>query len=144
MTLLSGFLCEEVVVLAGVRLEGVSLVNSDAPRRMDVRVATAVVVVVEADVVDDNLSLTGVPLFVPTVLALTFDTVDPPDNFLERGVIISEGAVLNVASLIALDKLEFGREVDGIRSVDSLAEERTVETRERTEGAIDFGFEGGG
>jgi hypothetical protein len=111
---------------------------------MDVRVATAVVVVVEVDAVDDSLSLTGVPLFVPTVLALTFDTVDPPDTFLERGVIISEGAVLNVASLIALDRLEFGREVDGIRSVDSLADERTVETRERTEGAIDFGFGAGG
>lgn len=89
MTLLSGFLCEGVVVLAGVRLEGVSLVNSDVPRRTDVRVAT-VVVVVEVDAVDDNLSLTGVLLFVPTVLALPFDTVDPPDPFLERGVSISE------------------------------------------------------
>lgn len=140
MTLLSGFLCEGVVFLAGVRLERVSLVNSDVPRRTDVRVATAVVVVVEVDTVDDNLSLTGVPLFVPTVFALTFDIVDPPDAFLERGVVISEGAVLNVASLIALDKHEFGRGADGIRSVDSLAEERTVETRERTEGAIDLGF----
>lgn len=128
------------MVLADVRLVGVNLVNSDAPRRMDVRVATAEVVVIEVDAVDVNLSLTGVPLFVPTVLALTFDIVDPPDTFLERGVIISEGAVLNVASLIALDKLEFGRGEDGIRSVDSLAEERTAETRERTEGAIDFGF----
>lgn len=145
MTLLSGFLCEEVVVLAGVRLEGVNLVNSAAPRRTDVRVATAVVVV-EVDAVDtpdDNLSLTGVPLLVPTVLTLTFETVDPPDTFLERGVIASEGAVLNVASLVALDKLEFGREADGIRSVDSLAEERTLETRERTEGAMDFGFGAG-
>lgn len=129
-----------MAILAGVRLEGVSLVNSVAERRADVRVATAVVVVDVVDTPDDNLSRTGVPLPVPTVLALTFETVDPPDTFLERGVITSEGAVLNVASLIALDKLELGREADGIRSVDSLAEERTLETRERTEGAMDFGF----
>lgn len=77
------------MVLAGVRLEGVNFVNSDVPRRADVRVATAVVVV-EVDAVDDNLSLTEVPLFVPTVLALAFDTVDPPDPFLERGMSISE------------------------------------------------------
>jgi len=124
------------------------LVDSAAKRRAEVRGATAVVVaVVDTDVVDtpdDNLCLAVAPLLVPTVLVLTLETVDPPDAFLERvadvGVTISEAAVLNVASLIALDKLEFGREVDGIRSVDFGADERIVETRERTEGAMDFGF----
>lgn len=145
---MSGFLGEGVEVL-GVRLEGVGLVDSTAERRTDVRVATVVIVlVVDTDVVDtpdDILCLAGMPLLVPTVLVLTFDMVEPPDTFLERvadvGVTASDGAVLNVASLVALDKLEFGREVDGIRSMDSRVEERIVETRERTEGAMDFGFE---
>lgn len=138
---MNGFLGDGVADLTDVRLEGVGLVDSAVVRRTDVRA----VVVVDTDVVDtpdDNLCLGVVPLLVPTVLVLTLETVDPPDAFLERvaDVGVSEGAVLNVASLIALDKLEFGREVDGIRSVDFGAEERIVETRERTEGAIDFGF----
>lgn len=145
---MSGFLGEGVADLEGIRLEGVGLVDSAAERRPDVRVGTAVVVVVVdtevVDTPDDNLCLAAAPLFVPTVLALTFETVDPPDTFLERvadvGVIAPEGAVLNVASLVALDRLEFGREVNGIRSVDSRVEERIVETRERTGGAMDFGF----
>lgn len=142
---MNGFLGEGVADLIGVRLEGVGLVDSAVVRRTDVRGTVAVVVVVDTDVVDtpdDNLCLGVVPLLVPTVLVLTLETVDPPDTFLERvaDVGVSEGAVLNVASLIALDKLEFGREVDGIRSVDFGAEERIVETRERTEGVIDFGL----
>ena len=146
--MLSGLFDEGVADFEVVRLVGVGLADSAVERRTDVRVATAVVVVVvvdtdELDTPDDNLGLAVAPLLVPTVLELTFETVDPADNFLERVAdegVSSEGAVLNVASLVALDKLEFGREADGIRRVDSRAEERIVETRGRTDGAMYFGF----
>ena len=63
---------------------------------------------------------------VPTVRVLAVDNVDPPDVLRERAPldpadvgVSSDGAVRNVLSDVAEDRLEFGRGVeDGMRSVD--------------------------
>ena len=63
---------------------------------------------------------------VPTVRVLAVDSVDPPDVLRERAPldpadvgVSSDGAVRNVLSDVAEDRLEFGRGVEeGIRRVD--------------------------
>ena len=63
---------------------------------------------------------------VPTVRVLAVDSVDPPDVLRERAPfdpadvgVSSDGAVRNVLSDVAEDRLEFGRGVeDGMGSVD--------------------------
>ena len=63
---------------------------------------------------------------VPTVRVLAVDNVDPPDVLRERAPldpadvgVSSDGAVRNVLSDVAEDRLEFGRGAeDGMRSVD--------------------------